>query len=83
MAAAEASLRTGVDLLIVNKFGKQEAAGRGFRSVIAAALEAGADVLVGVNAMNLGALAAFTGDAARAVAPDEESLMRWIAARPR
>lgn len=78
VAAAEARLAGGVDLLIVNKFGKQEAGGRGFRPVIAAALEAGADVLVGVNAMNLEALRAFTGDLAQAIPPNAEALMRWI-----
>ncbi|UWQ20978.1 DUF2478 domain-containing protein [Jannaschia sp. W003] len=76
VGAAEARLAEGVDLLIVNKFGKQEAAGRGFRPVIAAALEAGADVLVGVNAMNLDALLAFVGEA-ESVAPDPEALRRW------
>lgn len=80
VAAAEARLAGGVDLLIVNKFGKQEAGGRGFRPVIAAALEAGADVLVGVNAMNLDALRAFTGDTAEALRPDAATLMRWIGA---
>ena len=83
VAAAEARLPGGVDLLIVNKFGKQEASGRGFRPVIAAALDAGADVLVGVNPLNLPALEAFTGGAAEALAPDAEALMAWIAAAPR
>ncbi|CTQ50276.1 DUF2478 domain-containing protein [Jannaschia donghaensis] len=81
VAAAQARLVDGVDLLIVNKFGKQEAGGRGFRPVIAAALEAGADVLVGVNPLNLPALHAFTGDTATALPPDPAALMRWIAAR--
>ncbi|SDZ13360.1 Protein of unknown function [Jannaschia faecimaris] len=78
VAAAEARLAQGVDLLIVNKFGKQEAAGRGFRPVIAAALEAGADVLVGVNPMNLEALREFTGDTAEALPADPGALLHWI-----
>lgn len=78
VAAAGARLADGTDLLIVNKFGKQEAAGRGFRSVIAAALEAGADVLVGVNALNLAALRDFTGDAAEAVPADRAHLLAWL-----
>ncbi len=82
VAAAEARLAQGVDLLIVNKFGKQEAAGRGFRPVIAAALEAGADVLVGVNEMNLPALETFTGGAAEALDPDPATLLDWIGSPP-
>lgn len=81
VAAAERQVARGVDLLIVNKFGKQEAAGRGFRPVIAAALEAGADVLVGVNALNLQALRDFTGDTQEMVPPEPDALLRWIAAR--
>ncbi|WP_298433772.1 DUF2478 domain-containing protein [uncultured Jannaschia sp.] len=87
VAAAEAALARGADLLVVNKFGKHEAAGRGFRPVIARALEAGTDVLVGVNPMNRAALDAFTDGAAEAVAPEDAALDAWIAAhrpdRPR
>ena len=74
---AEARLARGADLLVVNKFGKQEAAGRGFRPVIAAALEAGVDVLVGVNRLNLAALDAFADGAATALDPQLEALLRW------
>lgn len=83
VAAAETRLAKGADLLIVNKFGKQEAAGRGFRPVIAAALEAGADVLVGVNALNLAALRAFTGDTAEAVPAERARLLDWLPSGPR
>ncbi len=81
VAAAEARLAAGADLLIVNKFGKQEAAGRGFRPVIAAALEAGADVLVGVNRLNLEALESFTGGTATALPPDNGAILDWIGQR--
>jgi hypothetical protein len=46
-------LSDGTDVLIVNKFGKHEAEGRGFRDVIAAALAMDIPVLVGINALNL------------------------------
>jgi hypothetical protein len=78
VAIAGARLTEGADLLIVNKFGKQEALGRGFRPVIAAALEAGTDVLVGVNAMNLEALERFTGGMADPVQADRTSLVAWV-----
>lgn len=81
VAAAEARLLNGIDLLIVNKFGKQEAGGRGFRPVIAAALDAGADVLIGVNPLNLGALQDFTGDTAVSLTADTRTLLDWIAGR--
>ena len=82
VAAAEARLAVGADLLIVNKFGKQEAAGRGFRPVIAAALEAGADVLVGVNALNLAALTEFTGGTAEALPAERARLLDWLPPAP-
>jgi len=80
VGAAQARLAHGVDLLIVNKFGKQEAAGRGFRPAIAAALEAGADVLVGVNALNLAALQDFAGGSAERLDPDPAALCAWARA---
>lgn len=52
-------LQTGPDVLIVNKFGKQEAEGEGFRPVIAAALAVGIPVLVGLNTLNAPAFRSF------------------------
>jgi nucleoside-triphosphatase THEP1 len=81
VGAAEAALAEGADLLIVNKFGKQEAAGRGFRPVIAEALAQGTDVLVGVNPLNLEALLDFAGDMAQPVSPKSDALCKWITER--
>ena len=80
VAAAEARLDAGVDLLLVNKFGKQEAAGRGFRPLIATALGRGTDVLVGVNALNRDALLEFAGDLATPLPPRADALLAWIEA---
>ncbi|MGB3555004.1 MAG: DUF2478 domain-containing protein [Jannaschia sp.] len=80
VAATQARLTDGADLLIVNKFGKQEAAGRGFRPVIAEALAAGVDVLVGVNGLNLGALREFADGIGTQVSSDAGSLAAWIEA---
>lgn len=77
IAECEARLASS-DLLIVNKFGKQEASGRGFRGLIAEALAAGIPVLVGVNALNRPAFVEFTGGAAEEVAADGEALADWL-----
>ena len=66
------------DALIVNKFGKQEALGRGFRGLIGEAMGRGMPVLVGVNALNRAAVEEFTGGAAEAVAPDPDGVVAWL-----
>lgn len=67
----------GADLLIVNKFGKHEAEGRGMVSAIAAAVEAGMPVLIGVNALNLQAFQDFAGDLAVALPADRALVRGW------
>ena len=77
-AVAEVAARmAGARLLIVNKFGKHEAEGRGFRGLIGSALEAGMPVLIGVNAMNMQAFQAFAGEMAEPLVPAE--LETWLA----
>lgn len=76
---AAARLAQGADLLIVNKFGKHEAEGRGFRDVIAQAVGIGLPVLVGVNAANRAAFEAFTGGAAEMLPCDPAALQDWVA----
>lgn len=71
-------LAKGADLLIVNKFGKHEAEGRGFRDVIAEALAMEIPVLVGLNALNREAFERFTEGLAVPVAPEAEALRAWV-----
>jgi hypothetical protein len=79
VALTEARLAGGADLMIVNKFGKQEAEeGRGFRQVIAEALGQGIPVIVGVNGANVAALETFCAGAAEAVEAEETALMAWV-----
>ena len=52
MLAVERSLTGNVDLLIINKFGKEEAEGRGFRQAIGMAVEREIPVLIGVPTRN-------------------------------
>ena len=68
------------DLLLINKFGKHEAEGRGFRPVIAEALSCGVPVLVGVNAANRAAFEGFAGDIAKEVPADPAALSAWVEA---
>jgi len=78
VAAAEARLASGVDLVIVNKFGKHEAEGRGFRTLIAEAVALDVPVLVGVNRLNAARLEEFVGLEVPRLAPEAAALDRWL-----
>ena len=75
------SLDDGADLLVVNKFGKHEAEGRGFREVIAKAIAANISVIVGVSALNLPALEAFVGQDLVQLEPSTQAICRWLEAQ--
>ena len=79
IAACEQRL-PGAEALFVNKFGKQEALGRGFRGLIAEAMALGLPVLVGLNALNRGAFETFTGGAGEEIAPETVALTEWMRA---
>ena len=61
MQMVAAALETAPDVLILNKFGKTEAEGGGFRDLIAKAMELGIPVLVGVPRRNLEAWRDYAG----------------------
>ncbi len=67
----------GAALLVVNKFGKQEALGRGLVPVIAEAAGRGLPVLLGVNGLNLPAFLDFAGGLAQPLPGDPEAVARW------
>jgi len=71
-------LDEGAELLIVNKFGKHEADGRGFRDTIGKALELDVPVLVGANKLNLDALNTFCDGEAEGLGSDLDSILAWI-----
>lgn len=73
-----ARLSSGADLLIINKFGKHEAEGRGFRNVIAEAVAMDVPVLVGLNALNRPAFEIFTDCLAIELPPEPHALMAWV-----
>lgn len=70
---------TTPDLLIVNKFGKHEADGRGFRPLIADALMAGIPVLTAVNGTNETAFQDFADGMADCLPATLPDLLDWFA----
>jgi hypothetical protein len=78
VAQVGARLRDGADILIVNKFGKHEAEGRGFREVIAEALSMDLPVIVGLNAMNRPAFESFASGLAVELPAELEALLKWV-----
>ncbi len=71
-------LSPDVDLLVLNKFGKHEAGGRGFRDTIGQALALGVPVVCGVNELNRQALEEFCDGLAQYVEPNTEALSNWF-----
>lgn len=67
-----------IDLLILNKFGKAECEGRGFRPLIIDALERGITVLVPVPLKNREAWQNFAGDFGVEIEIAEQMTFRWL-----
>lgn len=80
VAHVEDAMRRGFDLMIINKFGKHEASGQGFRDVIAEAVAQDIPVLVGASSLNAEAFQSFAGGLAQAVEPDLDALLAWAEA---
>lgn len=79
VAEVEARLAADVvDVLMLNKFGKHEAEGRGFRTAIAEALARGVPVLTGVNARNTGAFEGFVEGMAEQLPTEMEAILDWV-----
>lgn len=72
----EDRLKAGADLLIVNKFGKQEAEGRGFREAVGEALARDIPAIIGVSEGSREAFMAFAGDAEQ-LSPDHDAVLSW------
>jgi hypothetical protein len=75
-AWVERAVLERVDLLIINKFGKEEAHGRGLRPVIAEALIE-IPLVIGVSTQNLCDFLAFVGGSATRLKPDIEAITAW------
>jgi nucleoside-triphosphatase THEP1 len=68
------------DLVIVNKFGRQESLGRGLREEMAALVMAGVPLLTSVRASLLPDFEAFTGEDFVVIDPTAEAVAHWLAA---
>lgn len=74
-------LHDDIDLVIINKFGKHEAEGRGFRPLIADALERELPVLIAVSRLNLASFLDFTGGLAWQLPLDVDAIEEWLVHR--
>lgn len=79
--AVAAALAGELDLIIVNKFGRQEMLGQGLRQEIASALMAERPVLTAVREDFLSAWRDFAGEDWAQLPPDEAAVEAWAAAR--
>lgn len=75
--ALGAALAGETDLVIVNKFGRQEVLGQGLRQEIAAALLAGLPVLIAVRRDMLPAFRDFAGEDWAELAAEPEAVEAW------
>ena len=80
VAATERNDLTQIDLFVLNKFGPQEAEGRGFCDAIASALEHDKPVIVGVGKGSRAALDAFVDGIAEVLEPEPEAIYKWCKA---
>lgn len=76
-----AGLDAGADLLVVNKFGKQELDGRGFRPLMGEALTRGVPVLTAVNRGNVQGFEAWAEGMATRLPDDRETVLDWCRAQ--
>jgi hypothetical protein len=77
---AASSVGPGVDLVIVNRFGKEEVAGRGYRPIIAAAIANDLPVLTCLNRAHQESFDRFAGDNAEHLPADCEQVEAWCRA---
>ncbi len=76
--ALDAAIADGVDLLVINRFGKAESLGRGFLSQFADAVDREIPTLTSVRAPYRDAWDTFHGGCAEALACDRDHVERWI-----
>jgi len=67
----------GAEILLLNRFGKNEIAGRGYREVISEAVSRGVPVLVGVSAANVATWDAFASSGYERLDIDGAAARTW------
>ena len=77
---AASSLDPATRLVVINRFGKRETDGRGFRSMIESAVAMDVPVLVGVKQMHFDAWRRFVGDEPRVLPHDRDEILAWCEA---
>ncbi|MEW6768359.1 MAG: DUF2478 domain-containing protein [Pseudomonadota bacterium] len=78
VARIEGSLEAGPDLLILNKFGKVECDGGGFRDVIASASNLGIPIVIGVPSRNIDWWRRFSGGLSMEISADEANVWHCL-----
>lgn len=71
------SIAAGLDLVIINRFGKQEISGAGFRAIIEAAVANEVPVLTALNWTYAKDWQAFAGDVSTILEPELVSVQAW------
>jgi hypothetical protein len=78
VSRVETGSMENADLFVLNKFGPEEAAGRGFCNVIGTALDRGVPVLVGVGGASIGTFEDFAGGLAVSLPDDAQAILDWV-----
>lgn len=76
----QAVIASGCDLLIINRFGKSEAAGGGLRAEIAQASLSGTPLLIAIRDDMLPAWEAFLGGPSLRLPPEPTAMVAWAEA---
>lgn len=71
------SMEAPYDVFLLNKFGKQEADGKGFRDLLAEAAANGATVIAGTNPLNAENFESFADGMATKVDANIDALLAW------
>jgi molybdate transport system ATP-binding protein len=75
--AVSRAISADVDLLVINKFSKQEASGKGLRAEFAEAIMAGVPLLTAVPEKCLADWRAFTGDIGTTLLCERQVVQQW------
>ena len=77
VSLVESSMDETTQVLIINKFGKRESEGAGFRQTIARAIALNIPVLVGIGETERPAFESFVGDGDHVLPPCVDDILLW------